>query len=63
MHHPPAAVTDASSRSNCSGSVAIARALIASPAARNASQSGSSSTARSRFARISDVALPRLRRS
>ena len=43
---PPARVTAASSRSSCSGSVAIARALIAAPASRSASQSGSSATAR-----------------
>ena len=35
----PRACTDASSRSSCSGSVAIARALIAAPASRSASQS------------------------
>ena len=42
---PPARVTAASRRSSCSGSVAIARALIAAPASRSASQSGSSPTA------------------
>ena len=42
---PPARVTEASRRSSCSGSVAIARALIALPASRNASQSGTSATA------------------
>jgi hypothetical protein len=60
---PPAAVTAASSFSSCSGSVAIACALIASPASRSSSQSGSSATARSRFSRISVVALPMFRRS
>ena len=60
---PPAAVTAASRRSSCSGSVAIARALIAAPASRSASQSGTSSTTAARLARIVEVALPRLRRS
>ena len=60
---PPARVTDASSRSSCSGSVAIVRALIAEPAARSASQSSSSAIVLSRLARIVVVALPRLRRS
>ena len=60
---PPARVTLASSRSSCSGSVAIARALIAAPASRSASQSSSSATAAARLARIALVALPRLRRS
>ena len=41
---PPARVTAASRRSSCSGSVAIARALIAAPASRSSSQSGSSAT-------------------
>ena len=57
------ACTDASRRSSCSGSVAIARALIAAPASRSASQSASSAIAASRLARIVVVALPRLRRS
>ena len=60
---PPARVTAASRRSSCSGSVAIARALIAAPASRSSSQSGSSEIVRSRLARIVWVALPRLRRS
>src|SRR5918995_1334011 len=60
---PPARVTLASRRSSCSGSVAIARALIAAPASRSASQSSSSATAAARLARIAVVALPRLRRS
>jgi hypothetical protein len=37
--------------------------LIASPASRSASQSGSSLTALIRFSRISVVALPMLRRN
>ena len=45
------------------GSVAIARALIALPASRSASQSSSSAIVLSRLARIVVVALPRLRRS
>ena len=60
---PPARVTLSSSRASCSGSVAIARALIAAPASRSASQSSSSATAAARLARIAVVALPRLRRS
>ena len=60
---PPARCTDASSRSSCSGSVAIVRALIAEPAARSASQSSSSAIVASRLARIVVVALPRFRRS
>ena len=55
--------TDASSRSSCSGSVAIARALIAAPALRSSSQSASSRPTRRRLSRIVVVALPRLRRS
>ncbi len=60
---PPAAVTAASKRSSCSGSVAIARALIALPASRNASQSGTSATAFARLVRMVEVALPTLRRN
>src|SRR5215216_38293 len=60
---PPARVTFASRRSSCSGRVASARALIAAPASRSASQSSSSATAAARLARIAVVALPRLRRS
>ena len=60
---PPAAATEASSRSSCSGRVARARALIAAPASRRSCQSGSSPTTDARLARIVAVALPRLRRS
>ena len=60
---PPARVTAASRRSSCSGSVAIARALIVAPASRSSSQSESSATACSRLARMVAVALPMLRRN
>ena len=60
---PPARVTLSSSRSSCSGSVAIACALSAAPASRSCVQSSSSPTAFARLTRIAVVALPRLRRS
>src|SRR6266566_6186457 len=60
---PPARWTAASSCNRYSSRWYITCALIADPAARRASQSGSSLTTESRLARMLAVALPRLRRS
>ena len=60
---PPLAVTVSSSCPSSSGSRAIVSALIACPASRSASQSGTSATTAARFSRIVRVALPRLARS
>src|SRR6478735_6218759 len=59
---PPRAVTLRSSSSSSSGRRAIVSALMADPASRSASQSGTSPTTAARFDRIVAVAWARLRR-
>ncbi len=60
---PPRATTLRSSSSRSSGRRAMTSVLIAEPASRSASQSGTSPTTAARLARMVDVACARLRRS